>query len=100
MTIPIPSPTPNVVVSNPTVRKAVNIVLGVAALVLPIVAIIDAGAANFDWSGITGPATAITLFLAGAFGLGVTVPNIPANPPTQDVTVVATPVDPEHTTGV
>jgi hypothetical protein len=88
MTIPIPSPTPNVVVQNPTVRKAVNIVLGVAALALPIVAIIDAGVDAFDVSQFTNITTAITLFVAGAFGLGVTLPNIPANVPKETVLIV------------
>lgn len=74
----IPSETPNVVVSNPHVRKIVGIALGVTSLVLPIAQIIDSSAENLDWSQFLNPATAIALFLAGAFQLGVTTPNVPS----------------------
>jgi hypothetical protein len=73
-----PNNTPNVVVTDPRVRKVAGIVLGVAALVLPIAQIIDSSAENLDWSQFLNPATAIALFLAGAFQLGITTPNVPS----------------------
>lgn len=91
MTIPIPSPTPNVVVSNPFVRKIVGIVLGTAALILPVAGIIDMYSDAIDWSFWTVPAGAIVLFLGGAFGLGVTVPNVPVAKPDQNVAILAVP---------
>jgi hypothetical protein len=74
---PLPQITPNVVVANPAVRKVANIVLGVAALVLPIAGIVDAGAEAIDWSSWLPIAAQIDLFLLGAFNLGVINPNIP-----------------------
>jgi peptidoglycan/LPS O-acetylase OafA/YrhL len=73
----LPSETPNVVLANPYVRKALNYVVGGAALLLPIAAIIDGSSDAIDWSAFTIPATGVTSFLAGLLGLAVTVPNIP-----------------------
>jgi hypothetical protein len=87
-----PSVTPNVIVGNPAVRKVVNIILGVSALVLPIAGILDQYVAG-DWSPVLLPAGAITLFIAGAFGLTVTVPNIPSANAQIAVAVVDEPVE-------
>lgn len=69
--------TPNVVVADPHVRKVANIVLGVALVVFPAAAILDATSADLDFSTWLIPATAVTSFLAGVFGLAVTAPNVP-----------------------
>lgn len=74
---PQPTQTPNVVVSNPQVRKVANVVLGVAGLVLGSVVAYDLAAQNVDFSEVTGPLIAVYGFVAGAFGLAVTTPNIP-----------------------
>jgi hypothetical protein len=100
----IPSVTPNVVVANPAVRKGVGVVLGIAALILPIAGILDQYVAG-DWSPVLLPAGAIALFLSGAFGLGVTIPNIPSPGANVAVEVVKEPVtvvgdEPEYHTHV
>lgn len=79
MSTPIETPnvTPNVVLANPVVRKALNWVVGLAAIIVPLLTIIDARSEDFDWTGFTDPATAGTSFLAGLLGLVVTLPNIP-----------------------
>jgi len=69
--------TPNVVVENPTVRRVAGIVLGTVGLVLGTVGVVDGAAPAFDLTAITGPVTAGYLYLASAFGLVVTVPNVP-----------------------
>lgn len=74
----VPSETPNVVLANPQVRKALNWVVGVAAVVVPAALVLDAASPELDWSGVLGPAAAVTSFLAGLVGLAVTVPNIPS----------------------
>lgn len=70
------SQTPNVVVQNPTVRKVANWVLGVALIVLPAAAVLDANS-SLDFSEWLVPATAVTSFLAGVFAISVTAPNVP-----------------------
>lgn len=72
-----PTETPNVVVSDPRVRKVANVVLGVALVVFPAAAILDASSPALDFSTWLVPATAVTSFLAGVFGLAVTTPNVP-----------------------
>ncbi|HWU29819.1 MAG TPA: hypothetical protein VN041_12130 [Microbacterium sp.] len=69
--------TPNVVVQNPTVRRIAGIVLGVASLLTSAAIVIDGSSPAFDISAITTPAGALVLFLAGAFQVGVTTPNVP-----------------------
>lgn len=70
-------PTPNVVVQNPSVRKVANVVIGVALIVFPAAAVLDSTSAELDFSQWLVPATAVTSFLAGVFGLAVTTPNVP-----------------------
>lgn len=72
-----PTETPNVVVANPNVRKAANIVLGVALIVFPAAIVLDASTDALDLSAWTVPAMAVTSFLAGIFGVVVTTPNVP-----------------------
>lgn len=69
--------TPNVVVADPRVRKVANIILGVALIVFPAAAVLDATSPGLDFSVWLIPATAVTSFLAGLFGVFVTVQNIP-----------------------
>lgn len=73
-----PAITPNVVVSDPRVRKVANVVLGAALVVFPTAAVLDAASAELDFSNWLVPATAVTSFLAGIFGLAVTTPNVPS----------------------
>jgi hypothetical protein len=79
MTDQTPSTTPNVVVGNPHVRKVANVVLGVALIVFPAAAVLDASSPGLDFSQWLIPATAVTSFLAGVFGLAVTTPNVPSS---------------------
>lgn len=71
------SVTPNVVLANPQVRKVLNWVVGLAAVILPVVTVVDARSNAFDLTDWTDPATAGTSVLAGLLALVVTVPNIP-----------------------
>lgn len=68
--------TPNVVVHNPKVRKVAQWVIGVAALVIPSLAIVQSSS-GLDFSSWLPAAMGVTSFLAGAFGIAVVVPNIP-----------------------
>jgi hypothetical protein len=74
---PQPSETPNVVLQNPAVRRALNWIVGLAAIIVPAAAVLDAASPDLDWSSVVVPATAVTSFLAGLLGLIVTTPNIP-----------------------
>ena len=80
---PVPNPephyTPNVVVGDPRVRKVANVILGVALIVFPAAGVLDATAPGLDFSEWLIPATAVTSFLAGVFGLAVTTPNVPSS---------------------
>jgi hypothetical protein len=78
MTNVAPTETPNVVVQNPTVRKVANIVLGTALVLFPAASILDVTSPALDFSEWLIPATAVTSFLAGVFGLAVTTPNVPS----------------------
>lgn len=75
-----PSPTPNVVIQDPRVRKVAGNVLGVATLVLSIVVLVDLWIPAFDVTWITGPAGGIIAGLFGIFQLTVTSPNVPPAP--------------------
>lgn len=77
MNQPQPAQTPNVVVSNPAVRKVANVVLGVALVVFPAAIVLDSSTDALDFTAWTVPAMAVTSFLAGIFGLSVTTPNVP-----------------------
>lgn len=69
--------TPNIVVQNPTVRRYANVILSVVGIVLGTVVVVDGASAAFDLSAYTVPALAGYAYLAAAFGLAVTTPNIP-----------------------
>lgn len=72
-----PSGTPNVVVSNPLVRKVVGNTLAVASVALAIATLVDGAIAEIAYGNITGPAAVIIAGLFGIFQLGVTSPNVP-----------------------
>ena len=72
-----PTVTPNVVVSNPRVRKVANVVLGTVSIIVAGAVVLDGSSPAFEWSAWTGPASALTLFLAGVFQVAVTAPNVP-----------------------
>ncbi len=72
-----PTDTPNVVISNPTVRKGINIALWSAGVILGTVIVVDGSTPAFELSQITGPISAGLLYLGSAFGFAVTLPNIP-----------------------
>lgn len=73
-----PSETPNTgLIPAPSVRRVFGLVLGNLGVLLGAVATADGLSAAFDWSAYTVPAAGVIAFLGGAYGLAVTVPNIP-----------------------
>lgn len=74
---PVSQATPNVVIENANVRRVANVFLGVVGLILATVIVIDTSTDAFDLSAWTVPVFAGYAYLAGAFGLAVTTPNIP-----------------------
>lgn len=79
MSTPLPNNTPNVVVSNPTIRKWVGNILGVATTVLAVATVVDGAIAELDYANITGPAAVIIAGVLGVFQLTITSPNVPTN---------------------
>ena len=73
------SVTPNVVVTNPKVRKMAQMVLSVAGIVLSSLLVLEGNIPAVDWSAWLSPAFALYGFLAATFGLAVISPNIPGN---------------------
>ena len=73
------SVTPNVVVTNPKVRKIAQLVLSIVGLVLSSALVLDSQIATVDWSAWLNPSWALYGFLAATFGLAVITPNIPGN---------------------
>lgn len=71
------TPTPNVIVQNPLVRKVVGNALAGATLVLSIATLVDGAIEQLSYSNITGPAAIIIAGLFGIFQLTVTSPNVP-----------------------
>ena len=77
MTHVAPTQTPNVVVTDPRVRKAVGNTLAVASVALAIATLVDGAIVEISYSNITGPAAVIIAGLFSIFQLGVTSPNVP-----------------------
>ena len=73
----IPTETPNVVVTNPLVRKVVGNTLAIASVALAVATLVDSAIAEIAYSNVTGPAAVIIAGLFGIFQLGVTSPNVP-----------------------
>jgi hypothetical protein len=67
---------PNVVLENPLVRKVLAYVLGIAAIVLPILGLVDGAYNEIDWTRELNLASQINLFLLGLYAVGVTAQNI------------------------
>lgn len=78
MSTPVtPSETPNVIITNPTIRKVVGNVLGAATTLLAIATVVDGAIAELDYANITGPAAVIIAGILGVFQLTITSANIP-----------------------
>jgi hypothetical protein len=75
--IPTEGTTPNVIVSNPNIRRVVVAFLGALGIILGTVVVVDASAPAFDLAAYTNPIAQAYLYLSGIFGLAVTLPNIP-----------------------
>jgi hypothetical protein len=73
-----PTETPNVVVSNPTTRKTLQIVLAVAGALVGTAIVVDGSSNAFDITELTGPISAGLLYLGSVLGVAVTIPNIPS----------------------
>ena len=76
MSIPAPG-VPNVVITNPRVRKIARTILDVVTLGVAVVVAADLASPAFDALAITTPALAVLGVLRPAFGLGVDNPNTP-----------------------
>lgn len=74
---PTATQTPNVVVADPRVRKAANVVLGIVGLLVGVAVVTDLASPEIDLATYTTPVAAVYAFLASVFGLAVTTPNIP-----------------------
>lgn len=72
--------TPNVVIRNPKVRKALNSVLAGIGITLAVVMGVDGVTEAFDLTAYTYPAFVGYGILAGAFGIAVVNANIPRSP--------------------
>jgi hypothetical protein len=76
------SETPNVVIESPAVRRVLVLILGIVAIITACAAIIlgfwpELSGLKPDPTRIIATINALVSFLSGAFGLGVTLPNIP-----------------------
>ncbi len=72
-----PSTTPNVVLSNPTVRLVANIVLGALGIILGTIIAVDGSTNAFDLSDYTVPISVGYAYLCGVFQIAVSAPNVP-----------------------
>lgn len=72
-----PSETPNVVIADPRVRKYATASITIASVIVGAASVLDLASPELDWATVTTPASALILFLAGIFGVAVTLPNVP-----------------------
>lgn len=72
-----PDTVPNVVIENPKIRYVVNVVLGIVGLLIGALVALDVASDGIDFAVWLVPTIAVYSFLAGAFGLVVTSPNVP-----------------------
>lgn len=72
-----PTPTPNVRIESPKVRKIVGNVFGWATLGLLAVGVVDAPIEQIDLAWFTVPATTIVAGLFSLYQLTITSPNVP-----------------------
>ena len=68
---------PNVVISNPKVRKVARTVLDAVTLALGVVVAVDASTPAFDLLPVTAPVMAGLTVLRFAFGVGIDNRNTP-----------------------
>ena len=79
------SETPNVVIEDPKVRKGLGMALYVTGVVAGLAAYVLSGVpVPFDVDFVVAKVTGAIAIISGAFGLGVTLPNIPKKAPVQD----------------
>jgi len=71
------SPTPNVVIENPTVRKSIRTVVDIIGATIFVVGAVDGASAAFDLSSVLIPAGAAYIALRSVFGFAVDNPNTP-----------------------
>lgn len=71
------SPTPNVVVENPKVRRGIRTVVDIIGATIFVVGAVDAATAGFDLSSILVPAGAGYIAVRSVFGFTVDNPNTP-----------------------
>ncbi len=79
MSTPLPTETPNVIISNPVVRKWVGNILGAATTLLAIATVVDGAIAELDYANVSGPAAVIIAGILGIFQLTITSPNVPTS---------------------
>jgi len=72
-----PTETPNVVIESPKIRKVLNVAVSTALVLVGTAAAVDGASPAFDISTITIPASVGLLYVAAAFNLVVTLPNVP-----------------------
>ena len=75
-----PTDTPNVVIESPTVRKGLGAALYIVSVLTGLASIITIAypdVAGFDVPKLITVINAAISFLTGAFGLVVTLPNVP-----------------------
>lgn len=73
----LPTETPNVVIENPAVRKALRTILDTIGGLVFIAAAVDAASADFDIAAWTFPALAGYSVARVVFGFAVDSPNSP-----------------------
>ncbi len=74
-----PSPTPNVRIENPTLRRRIRTAVDLFGAAVFVVGAVDAAAAGFDLSSILVPAGAGYIAVRAVFGFTVDNPNTPKN---------------------
>lgn len=72
-----PTDTPNVVIENPSIRKGLNVAVSTALVLVGTASVVDAASPAFDISAFTVPAMVGLTYIAAAFNLVVTLPNVP-----------------------
>ena len=68
---------PNVVITNPTVRRYARTALDYIGFILGILVVADLSSGGFDFSAFTTPAIAVWTFARTVFGTVVDNPNTP-----------------------
>lgn len=73
----MPNVTPNVTITNPTVRRYVRTATDVIGLLIVAVMTFDALSGMIDWDEVMVPALAVWGVFRAGFGFGVDSPNTP-----------------------